>query len=117
MTWPKVTEACERPANKGGACFYCKQLIGEEHARDCVRVTRRVRVSYRVELEIDVPHHWTDHDIDRHRNESSWCASNAIRDLEEFQARIDGGETGWGCLCEAFHCDVLRSVDDTPRLS
>jgi len=47
-----------RPAGKPDECFYCSQRIGVPHKPDCVMVTKRVRVRYSFDIEIDVPHHW-----------------------------------------------------------
>ena len=47
-----------------------------------------------VEYEVKVPSYWKKHDIEYHRNESSWCSNNAPNELAE----INGGI----CHCTEF---------------
>lgn len=98
-----------RPAGRPDACFYCKSKVGEPHGPECVVIVKRVRVRYSFELEIDVPHYWGKEQLEFHRNESSWCASNALGELEK--AFPEDGE----CPCGSFKCEALGTVDETPR--
>lgn len=108
--WPLVApnDGGIRPAGPQNACFYCRQKIGDPHARDCVMVTKRVRVRYSIELEVEVPHCWDQESVEFHRNEGTWCANNA---LEELQQRFGGNE----CMCGSFHCEFVADTDTTPR--
>lgn len=45
-------------------------------------------------------------DVERHRNDGSWCASNALRELSEY---VEAGD----CLCNRAKFEVLR--DATPE--
>jgi hypothetical protein len=100
-----------RPAGKPDACFYCGSKVGERHGPDCAVVVKRVRVRYSFEFDISVPHHWTKETVEFHRNESSWCASNAIDELaKEFPE--DGP-----CPCDGFRCEMMGVSDDTPRMA
>jgi len=45
-----------------------------------------VFIKVTIEYAIAVPDYWTRSDINFHRNESSWCASNIIRELEHANA-------------------------------
>ena len=94
-TPPIVTEADERPNGKGsGHCFYCPSRIGERHAAECVIWTRPVVVRMAVEYTIEVPHSWTAHNIEFHRNEGTWCADNALDELQKLS-----NEESRSCLC------------------
>lgn len=44
---------------------------------------KTVIVRMTVEYPVDVPSDWEKYDIEFHRNEGSWCASNAIDELQE----------------------------------
>ena len=109
--WPIVLSDDDgiRPFGEPDRCFYCHQKIGEPHGRGCVTIVKRIKVRYTVEIEIDVPHSWDEAAILFLRNESSWCANNAVADIEAFAA-----ERG-RCLCDVFTCEIVGVVDDTPR--
>ena len=91
-----VTEKAQRPANMNGRCFYCGQMIGADHREDCVLIHKKVKVRMIVEYEIKVPAHWDKELIEYHRNEGSWCASNAIDELE-----AAFGDESKRCMCDA----------------
>jgi hypothetical protein len=99
-----------RPAGKPDECLYCKRKVGQPHKHDCVIVTKLVRVRYIVELDIEVPHYYTQHDVEFARNDSSWCANNAIDELAA-AFRGDGKE----CMCNSCRCEYLGESDPTPR--
>lgn len=101
-----------RPNGGPEQCFYCGQYVGQPHLPTCVIVERRVRVRYTFELEIDEPHSWSDEDIENRKNESSWCAHNAIDELDEYADRMEA--IGGPCLCIGFNCEVIEGGDDTP---
>lgn len=108
--WPKVLPGDDgiRPAGPQDACLYCRQKIGQEHGRDCVTITKKVRVRYSFELEIEVPHSWDKGQIEFVRGESSWCANNSFDEL----SAAFGGDN---CACGSFKCDVLDArVDADP---
>lgn len=87
-----VTAKATRPAGDDEHCFYCGRPIGAEHKSNCVLVYKKVKVKLVVEYEIEVPSRWNKSDIEFHRNDGSWCASNLIQELET----LDESE---GCLC------------------
>lgn len=87
-----------------GTCFYCLQKIGEDHLPTCVLINKKARVKMTVTYEIDVPNTWTEENIDFHRNESSWCASNAIKELEAWDDEN-------GCLCPVAEFEVVEMSD------
>lgn len=90
-------------------CFYCARLVGDPHKPDCVIVQKKVRIRFSVELDIDVPHHWTKEDVEFRYNESTWCVDNLIDFLLEFKA----DNPTW-CLCGRGKADYLLS-DPTPK--
>lgn len=108
--WPLVDAKDDgiRPAGPPDECFYCRRKVGEPHGAECVIVTKRVRVRYIFEIDIDVPHFWDEHTLLFHRNDSTWCADNAI-------AQIEDSAPEPGCLCNAFTCEYVGISDDTPR--
>ena len=61
--------------------------------------TKRVKIRMIVEYDVEVPAHWDKRQIEFHRNDSSWCASNAIEELEA----LDGENH---CICQytTFEC-------------
>lgn len=92
------------PAGGSGRCFYCERPIGKEHKDDCPCRTRTVVLKYTYTIVVDVPQSWSASEIERHRNESSWCADNSLRDLQV----MAGGEGE--CLCGHFHAKFLREA-------
>lgn len=98
-----------RPAGKPDECYYCNSKVGEIHKTDCVIIKQRVKVKYTYEIEIDVPHHWDPDMILFHRNDSTWCASNGLRDIERFLRK-----EGMGCPCPIFSCSYIETVDNKP---
>lgn len=107
-----VTAAAQRPASMNGKCFYCHQPIGENHKDDCVLINKKVRVQMTVEYEISVPADWDKEMIEFHRNEGSWCASNAVNELAEL-FDSDDRDT---CMCSAAHFEYLSDAGE-PFLS
>lgn len=96
-----------RPAGKQDECFYCHQKIGQPHKADCVVITKRVKIKYTIELEVDVPYSWEAHEIEFQRNESSWCASNLIDELKDYEEKH-------GCLCGITTCEFVEVIDNKP---
>lgn len=100
-----------RPAGKPDECFFCHSKVGEEHKSNCAVIEKIVRVQYTYTIDIAVPHHWDAHNIEFHRNESSWCADNSIDDLVKYKEKLENeGE----CLCFRFNAKYISDVDDTP---
>ena len=107
MTWPKVLPNDDgiRPAGPSDECFYCQAKVREAHAFDCVTIHKKVRVRYIFDIEVEVPYVWDKQQFEFHRNESTWCANNAI---DELQAQTQE------CLCPYFKAEFLEDVDNTP---
>lgn len=100
----EVTESSMRPASDKRECFYCRRPIGESHADDCVLVLRRVKVRMIVDYEIEVPAHWDQYMIEFHRNDSSWCASSAIDELQAIHEAEN-------CICNHTSFEYLGETD------
>jgi hypothetical protein len=104
-----VTEKAMRPASKTLECFYCQRALGDEHKTDCVLISKKVKVRMIVEYEIKVPNHWGKEDIEFQRNEGSWCASNAMEELE-------GTFDDTSCMCGAAEFEYIGG-DTEPYLA
>jgi len=105
-----------RPAGKPDQCFYCGRKVGESHKQDCVILKRAVKVRYTFEIEIDMPFAWDAGMIDFHRNDSSWCASNAVGDIEKFMERQEAS-CGSTCICNNFKSEYLGETDGAMKYS
>ncbi len=105
---PLVTDADVPPAGRPGECFWCKEKLGVPHGPECVTVTRKGVVRLTAEYVVDVPAHWTKEGIEFHRNESSWCSSNGIRELDA----AFGDESGT-CPCgsDAIQYEYVREAE------
>lgn len=131
--WPLVVRHDDgiRPAGDRHACLYCKQRIGQPHGRQCVIVTRKIELRVRTEdgsltglWVTDEPYYWEADNVEFHKNESSWCASNILHEREQFTwdqpdawerlEKLDDSE-GCGCLCNVLRFEFSRIVDATPK--
>lgn len=98
-----VTEKAMRPASAERRCFYCHQDVGATHNDDCVLINRKVRVRLTIEYDIEVPAFWDPGTIEHHRNASSWCANNALSELDAAFPN--------GCMCGSAEFAFLRETD------
>lgn len=107
--WPLVDPKDDgiRPAGRPNECFYCNRKVGQRHGPECVIVTKVVKIRITLEYPVTVPHFWDESQINFHRNESSWCADNAIREIEAHAEKS-------GCLCGELKTEFVTVVDDTP---
>ncbi len=96
-----VTAAARRPASDKHECFYCNQAVGAEHKPDCVLISKKVKVRATIEYEIEVPAHWESGMTEFHRNESSWCKDNMIRELQAI------ADLKNDCLCSHVEFEYL----------
>jgi len=111
VDWPIVLPNDDgiRPAGMPDRCFYCGQRVGEPHGSKCAAVHKMVRVQYSFDIEIEVPAFWDKDNVEFHRNDSSWCANNAIGDIGKFLERIDQEDSN--CLCGVFEAKFLGAVE------
>ena len=109
MDWPVVIENDDgiRPAGEPDQCFLCSQKIGQPHSRDCVTITKVVKVRYTFEIEIEVPHSWSKENVEFHRNKSGWCADSAFDEIEEYIGNV--------CACGCFSAEFVEDIDTTPK--
>lgn len=84
-------------------CFYCQAPVGTEHNAGCVQRSRTVVIEARITLVREVPEDWDQQSIESQLNESSWCASNIIDDLEKLN-------TDEHCLCGHFEARYVREA-------
>jgi len=61
---------------------------------------KTVTVRFTIDLPTLVPADWDNDLINFHFNESSWCSSNIIEMLEEYDEEV-------GCLCGICKAEVL----------
>lgn len=97
---PVTKENGPRPAGKPDECFYCHSKIGEQHKPECVCRRKTVRIRLSIEFDHDTVESWDREAIDFHLNESSYCLSNLMTEIEE-DARAAG------CLCRIAVAEVM----------
>jgi hypothetical protein len=133
MTWPVVMPNDDgiRPAGKQDECFYCNRKIGQPHKQNCVVVKKIVeyQVFYKGRLykgrlvgtfTREDPYFWTPADCEFHKNESSWCADNALNeidwlrteDAEEIERMLQSEIVN--CSCRLLDFRFSRVVDNRP---
>jgi hypothetical protein len=56
-----------------------------------------------VAYDVDVPVSWSKEQVRIHRNQSSWCANNALDELEQIEKKL--GRTGQ-CFCGRMRFEV-----------
>lgn len=112
INWPLVAPNDDgiRPAGPPDECFYCHQKVGKPHGRECVTVTKLVRITYTVQVDTRVPHSWDEDATRFHRTESSWCADNMLGEIEAHAAEEEGDE----CLCGRVGVSAVEVLDPTP---
>lgn len=87
---PLVKPEDERPVSKGsGACTYCQEKIGQPHKWECVIPQKWVTVRMTITMPMQFPRSWDKDNIEFKLNESSWCASNIVDELEELSKQVD----------------------------
>lgn len=98
VKWPRVTENDPgiRPAGSPGHCFYCGSAVGSEHGRQCVVVKKWVRVDVTIRVDVLMPYTWDEAQVEFYFNESTRCANNTVRALQEM---LD--ENDELCLCDS----------------
>lgn len=94
-------------------CFYCTAATGTPHDDGCVCLTKSVVMRVTVEYVASVPRSWGKEDIEFHRNESSSCANNQIRELSRAADMMaanarPGGSCG--CFCSNLSSEYLRDA-------
>ena len=75
-------------------------FIQERSARIMDKEYKTVTVQFTIDLPMKFPADFTNHDIEFFVNESSWCHSNIIELLEQYDEEH-------GCLCHICRGKVL----------
>jgi hypothetical protein len=96
--WPVVRTT----PNFISGCMYCHALKGEQHKLDCVARRRTVVVKATIEYIVEVPESWNQHDIEFHRNDSSWCTNNMVKELDELCLN--------NCICHRTEFSYIREA-------
>lgn len=65
--------------------------------------TKTIRIT--IDLPMKFPEDWSDHLIEFHLNESSWCFSNLIELLEEYDEEH-------GCLCHICKARIFKTDEE-----
>lgn len=122
--WPIVTLDDDgiRPAGPQDACLYCQQKVGQPHGAKCITIKKRVKVRYIFELVLEEPHSWGKEQVEFHRNDGTWCANNAIQEIESVLVDDDDESDDepeltpgkYRCLCPVFKAEYVEDVDSTP---
>lgn len=86
-------------------CGFCPSPVGTPHVPGCVCRRRTVLVRATIEYVVDVPDDWTQEQIEFHRNESSWCGTNMVSELD----RLDGDDED--TVCRRVNFDYVREAD------
>lgn len=63
----------------------------------------------RIKYEIDIPNNWDESDVLFHRNESTWCSSNMLKELQNVENKN-------GCLCSTVSCEAVKILSNTTFL-
>jgi hypothetical protein len=124
--WPLVLTDDDgiRPAGEPDQCFYCRSRVGQPHGPDCVCVNKLVEYAVHAHgrrvgtyLRHD-PAFWTPHDCESHKNESSWCACNALDEIDwtDEAVRLDAAAlTGdESCACPLLEFRFVCVADPGP---
>jgi hypothetical protein len=69
---------------------------------DTPTTKQKFKVRLTVEYEVEYPNDFDKYDVEFHRNESSWCAGNALKELEA----IKNGTSS--CICGLASFDVIE---------
>lgn len=121
--WPNVLPDDDgiRPAGDASRCFYCNREVGEPHGRECVTVLSKTRYGVYLDGERvgtwrrEDPFFWTEQDRASHKNESSWCADNAMDTVDwvsdEAMGRVDAAtEDRCACGVVEFRVDAIEDA-------
>jgi len=99
-------------------CVYCRQEIGREHGKECVRRKKTVLVKVSFELPMVVPEFWDEKNIAFFLTGSSSCSNNLIDDMQEIFNQPDKERNGQKipvgtCLCNsAFEGEFERDMTE-----
>jgi len=87
-----VTQEAVRPVGEPDKCYLCGVPLEEQHKQGCVFRERTVIIELKCNLLVSVPEDWDAQMVEFHFNESSYCTSNLIGELQLLDKRT-------GCIC------------------
>ncbi|MCD7996468.1 MAG: hypothetical protein LUH21_04460 [Clostridiales bacterium] len=100
-----VSKESVRPAGKQDRCFYCGELLGEQHSKECIIRSKTVVVDFTVRTVLSVPENWDEKQINFHYNDGTWCADNL---LDELNNRSDKCRY----LCDITKAKFIKEADE-----
>jgi hypothetical protein len=113
-----------RLAGRPDACFYCRAKVGQLHERDCVVVYKHIRFAVFIgEEKVGVydeyiPHEWSQEKMEFCRNESTWCADNALDTIVWTNGKkpvaVSCADVVEGCTCSLLAFKVEQVLDEGP---
>lgn len=62
-------------------------------------------IQWTINLPMDFPYDWDDDMIEFHLNESSWCCSNLISELEKYDEKN-------GCICGICEAKIAEKIGE-----
>lgn len=104
-----VTQEAIRPIGEADKCYLCERSLGEEHKTGCVFRERTILVEFKCNLVVSVPEHWDFGMIDFHFNESSYCRSNLLEELQALDERAT-------CLCRFSEVAFIREATEQDEI-
>lgn len=130
-SWSEVLpdDAGIRPAGKQDECFYCHRKVGELHGEQCVMVQQLMEYEVLGAVDEDEPqpvgtysrrepYCWKPHQCEWHKNESSWCASNAVDSIcwndDAFAQSIREMVESRLCACDILTFHFKRVLEAGP---
>lgn len=125
--WPNVLPDDDglRPAGSPDRCFYCDSRVGGPHEDTCVTVTALVRYKILYEGRVvgkwirEDPWSWGAYECEFHKNDSSWCANNAVGEIEWNDPQVekivkDVHSEGKACVCSLLTFEFDGVEDEGP---
>lgn len=126
-----------RPSGNPDECLYCHFKVGEMHGSECVIVLKMVEYDVLVGnwdgaeatgVKVGTftradPYSWSDYDCEFHKNDSSWCADNAVDEIkwlddelsQQARQKVEscgpGGMAGSQCACDLLVFKYVREFD------
>lgn len=97
----------KEPEKANTHCLYCHQPV-PNHGAECHVPLRTVVLEMTIRYVASVPVVWDTHMIEFHRNESSWCSSNDIKQIFEESTK----DAGICTTCHRTEIKFLREATE-----
>jgi len=98
-----VTKDAIHPMGEPNMCFYCGAAIGEQHKPNCVMREKTIIIEFKCNLLVSVPEFWDKQLIEFSFNESSYCRSTLIEELQSLDERVN-------CICPFSEVAFIREA-------